>query len=159
MDGAVLFNASAFFNSTDGLLISNIENAGSVNYNIDSEIKGFEGNLIAYLSESTRIDFNWLYVESEMQGLEWGRLYEEHHHKSYNPSDVSEEVKKLAENKEITLIDVRDIRELWKEGTVENSKHIPRGMLEFWLDPESSYYKANKIKDLKKKSPNFKSVI
>ena len=61
-----------------------------------------------------------------------------------------EEVKKLAENKEITLIDVRDIRELWKEGTIENSKHIPRGMLEFWLDPESSYYKANKIKDLKK---------
>ena len=62
----------------------------------------------------------------------------------------AEEVKKLAENKEITLIDVRDIRELWKEGTIENSKHIPRGMLEFWLDPESSYYKANKIKDIKK---------
>ena len=62
----------------------------------------------------------------------------------------AEEVKKLAENKEITLIDVRDIRELWKEGTIENSKHIPRGMLEFWLDPESSYYKANKIKDFKK---------
>ena len=52
------------------------------------------------------------------------------------------EVKKLIEKKEITLIDVRDIRELWKEGTIENSKHIPRGMLEFWLDPESSYYKA-----------------
>ena len=60
------------------------------------------------------------------------------------------EVKNLAEKKEITLIDVRDIRELWKEGTVESSKHIPRGMLEFWLDPESSYYKDNKIKDIKK---------
>ncbi len=62
----------------------------------------------------------------------------------------SEEVKKLAESKEITLIDVRDIREIWKEGTIENSKHIPRGMLEFWLDPESTYYQANKIKDIKK---------
>ncbi len=62
----------------------------------------------------------------------------------------SGEVKKLAENNEITLIDVRDIREIWKEGTVENSKHIPRGMLEFWLDPESTYYQANKIKDVKK---------
>ena len=61
-----------------------------------------------------------------------------------------EEVKNLVQKKEVTLIDVRDIRELWKEGTIENSKHIPRGMLEFWLDPESSYYKANKIKDLKK---------
>ena len=60
------------------------------------------------------------------------------------------EVKTLHENKEITLIDVRDIRELWKEGTIENSKHIPRGMLEFWLDPESSYFKANKIDNLKK---------
>ena len=54
------------------------------------------------------------------------------------------------ENKEITLIDVRDIREIWKEGTIENSKHIPRGMLEFWLDPESTYYQANKINDIKK---------
>ena len=60
------------------------------------------------------------------------------------------EAKSLYEKKEITLIDVRDIRELWKEGTIENSKHIPRGMLEFWLDPESSYYKTNKIKDMKK---------
>ena len=62
----------------------------------------------------------------------------------------SAEVKKLVENNEITLIDVRDIREIWKEGTVENSRHIPRGMLEFWLDPESTYYQANKIKDVKK---------
>ena len=62
----------------------------------------------------------------------------------------SNEVKSIKKKKEITLIDVRDIRELWKEGTVENSKHIPRGMLEFWLDPESSYYKSNEIKDIKK---------
>ncbi len=66
--------------------------------------------------------------------------------KTLSPS----EVKNLIEKKEITLIDVRDIRELWKEGTIENSKHIPRGMLEFWLDPESSYYKANKIQNINK---------
>ena len=60
------------------------------------------------------------------------------------------EVKKLVEKKEITLVDVRDIRELWREGTIENSIHIPRGMLEFWLDPNSTYYQENKIKDLKK---------
>ena len=62
----------------------------------------------------------------------------------------ADEVKKLAEKNEITLIDVRDIRELWREGTIEKSIHIPRGMLEFWLDPNSQYYKENKIKDLKK---------
>ena len=62
----------------------------------------------------------------------------------------SSEVKTLYDNKEITLIDVRDIRELWKEGTIENSKHIPRGMLEFWLDPESTYYQSNRIKEIKK---------
>ena len=60
------------------------------------------------------------------------------------------EVKHLMEKNEITLIDVRDIRELWRDGTIENSKHIPRGMLEFWLDPNSSYYQENKIKDSKK---------
>ena len=62
----------------------------------------------------------------------------------------AQDVKKLSDQDEVTLLDIRDIRELWKEGTIENSKHIPRGMLEFWLDPESSYYKANKIKDIKK---------
>jgi rhodanese-related sulfurtransferase len=62
----------------------------------------------------------------------------------------ADEAKKLSDKLTITLVDVRDIRELWKEGTIENSKHIPRGMLEFWLDPQSSYYKANKIKDIKK---------
>ena len=54
------------------------------------------------------------------------------------------------QNKQISLIDVRDIRELWKEGTIENSIHIPRGMLEFWLDPKSSYYQEKKIQDVKK---------
>ena len=63
---------------------------------------------------------------------------------------TSNQAKSLIEKKEITLIDVRDIRELWKEGTIENSKHIPRGMLEFWLDPESTYYQANKIQNVKK---------
>ena len=60
-----------------------------------------------------------------------------------------EEVKKLLEKKEITLIDVRDIRELWKEGTIKNSIHIPRGMLEFWLDPQSSYFQEKKIGEMK----------
>ena len=60
------------------------------------------------------------------------------------------EIKSMMEKDEITLIDVRDIRELWRDGTVANSKHIPRGMLEFWLDPNSSYYQENKIKDSKK---------
>jgi rhodanese-related sulfurtransferase len=69
--------------------------------------------------------------------------------KSIETLSVSK-AKELSDKQEITFIDVRDIRELWKEGTIENSKHIPRGMLEFWLDPDSSYYKANKIKDIKK---------
>ena len=54
-------------------------------------------------------------------------------------------VKLMVDNKECILIDVRDIRELWKEETIKNSKHIPRGMLEFWLDPQSSYYKESKF--------------
>ena len=62
----------------------------------------------------------------------------------------AKEVKKMIEKGDITLIDIRDIRELWKEGTIKNSVHIPRGMIEFWLDPKSSYYKEKKINDIKK---------
>ena len=61
-----------------------------------------------------------------------------------------EQVKNAYDKGEITLVDVRDVRELWKEGTIKNSIHIPRGMMEFWLDPKSSYYQENKIGDLKK---------
>ena len=60
------------------------------------------------------------------------------------------EVKKLLDKNEITLIDIRDIREIWKEGTLKNSIHIPRGMLEFWLDPESTYFKEKKNTKYKK---------
>ena len=56
----------------------------------------------------------------------------------------AEEVKSYYEKGEVTLIDIRDIRELWKEGTIKNSIHIPRGMLEFWLDPQSSYFQEKK---------------
>lgn len=60
------------------------------------------------------------------------------------------DVKKMLKENKCILIDVRDIRELWKEGTVKNSKHIPRGMLEFWLDPQSSYYKEGNFSEDKK---------
>tara|TARA_Y100001970_G_C14187081_1_gene833204 strand:- start:46 stop:432 length:387 start_codon:yes stop_codon:yes gene_type:complete len=43
------------------------------------------------------------------------------------------------------LIDIRDVRELEKLGRIENSSHIPRGMLEFWMDPDSQYFKQGKI--------------
>jgi hypothetical protein len=48
------------------------------------------------------------------------------------------------------LIDIRDIRELWKLGTIEGARHIPRGMLEFWLDPESPYFKSDLKVDMVK---------
>ena len=60
-----------------------------------------------------------------------------------------EQVKNAYDKDEVTLIDVRDIRELWKEGTIKNAIHIPRGMLEFWLDPQSSYYQEKKIGNIK----------
>ena len=47
----------------------------------------------------------------------------------------------LSKNKDTQLIDIRDIRELWRDGTIPGSIHAPRGMLEFWVDPESPYYK------------------
>ena len=49
------------------------------------------------------------------------------------------------QNDKINLIDIRDIRELEKVGRVKNTHHIPRGMLEFWMDPNSSYFMEGKI--------------
>jgi rhodanese-related sulfurtransferase len=51
----------------------------------------------------------------------------------------------MINDNQCNLIDIRDIRELEKDGKVEGAKHIPRGMLEFWLDPESFYFKEGKL--------------
>ena len=48
---------------------------------------------------------------------------------------------KLHNEGETIFIDLRDIRELEKNGKIENAKHVPRGMLEFWIDPKSPYYR------------------
>ena len=69
LDGAMLFNAAYFQNTTDGMLISSIVNAGSRNVNTDAEITGFEGNLLFYMNESTSIDLTWLKVDSEITSL------------------------------------------------------------------------------------------
>jgi rhodanese-related sulfurtransferase len=66
----------------------------------------------------------------------------------------TEEAFELQKNNKCNLIDIRDIRELQNEGRVENSHHIPRGMLEFWLDPESAYFKDGKL-DLNKEMVLF----
>ena len=56
-----------------------------------------------------------------------------------------DEAFKLYEENKCNLIDIRDIGELENTGIVENSQHIPRGMLEFWMDPESAYFKDGKL--------------
>ena len=61
--------------------------------------------------------------------------------KTISPDDALE----LTKKNQCNLIDIRDIRELEKEGRIDNSFHIPRGMLEFWLDPQSPYFKEEKI--------------
>ena len=58
---------------------------------------------------------------------------------------TAEQALKLSNESTCTLIDIREQGELDKTGRVENSNHIPRGMLEFWLDPEGPYFKSGKI--------------
>ena len=66
----------------------------------------------------------------------------------------TDEAHELYNKNQCNLIDIRDIRELQKEGKVEGSNHIPRGMLEFWLDPQSIYFKDGKL-DLNKEMVLF----
>ena len=57
-----------------------------------------------------------------------------------NSSELKERLKSLDES--MVIIDLRDVREVKREGKIPGSLHIPRGMLEFWVDPESPYYRA-----------------
>ena len=57
--------------------------------------------------------------------------------KEYTPSEAME----LARRPDVLLVDIRDPRELEREGKVPGAFHCPRGMLEFWIDPDSPYFK------------------
>ena len=52
-----------------------------------------------------------------------------------------EEAKKVLNHEDYVFVDLRDIRELKREGKIPNAFSCPRGMLEFWIDPESPYHK------------------
>ena len=56
-----------------------------------------------------------------------------------------EQALKLSNENKCNLIDIREKGELDKMGRVEKSNHIPRGMLEFWLDPDGPYFKSGKL--------------
>ena len=58
---------------------------------------------------------------------------------------TSEDALKLFNEGKCNLIDIREKGELDKTGRIENSNHIPRGMLEFWLDPDGPYFKSGKL--------------
>ena len=55
----------------------------------------------------------------------------------------------LSNEGKCNIIDIREKGELDKTGRVENSNHIPRGMLEFWLDPDGPYFKSGKLNMIK----------
>ena len=52
-----------------------------------------------------------------------------------------DEVLAVKDDPNVQLVDIRDIRELWRDGTIPGATHAPRGMLEFWVDPDSPYYR------------------
>ena len=60
-----------------------------------------------------------------------------------------EQAIKLLGRDDTVLVDIRDIRELQRDGKVPGAFHCPRGMLEFWIDPASSYHKAQFAQDKK----------
>ena len=54
-----------------------------------------------------------------------------------SPASVAERITQPG----VLLVDLRDVRERKREGFIEGAMHVPRGMLEFWIDPESPYHK------------------
>ena len=54
-----------------------------------------------------------------------------------------EEVMAARGDENVQLVDIRDVRELWRDGTIPGAMHAPRGMLEFWVDPDSPYHRED----------------
>lgn len=52
-----------------------------------------------------------------------------------------DEAKAMLDREDVTFIDIRDVRELGASGRIKDARHVPRGMLEFWIDPDSPYHK------------------
>lgn len=52
-----------------------------------------------------------------------------------------EEAMALHGKENVVFVDIRDVRELAREGLIPEAVHAPRGMLEYWVDPESPYFK------------------
>ena len=66
MDGAMLLNMNVFNTVSDGFLVAAVQNTGTKNTNIDADIKGFEGNMMVFLSETTKLEANWLFLDHEV---------------------------------------------------------------------------------------------
>jgi len=66
MDGTMLLNMNVFNTVTDGFLVAAVENTGTTNTNIDAEVTGFEGNMMVFLSETTKLEANWLFLDHEV---------------------------------------------------------------------------------------------
>ena len=56
-------------------------------------------------------------------------------------SVTAAEARDMLGRDDVVIVDIRDVRELHREGRIPGSFHAPRGMLEFWVDPESPYFK------------------
>jgi rhodanese-related sulfurtransferase len=52
-----------------------------------------------------------------------------------------QQVREKLDDPRVQLVDLRDVRELEREGMIPGAFHAPRGMIEFWIDPESPYFK------------------
>ena len=54
---------------------------------------------------------------------------------------TTEDLMAMQDDPDVVIIDIRDIRERERDGFIEGSFHAPRGMIEFWVDPDSPYHK------------------
>ena len=66
MDGAMLLNMNVFNAQNDNFLVAAVVDTGTQNVNVDAEFTGFEGNMMVFLSETTKLEANWLFLDHEI---------------------------------------------------------------------------------------------
>lgn len=117
------------------LLAANTEEA-TVHKIFGAPIAVFQGERFWGVDRLAHLEFR---IKHALGGKDYKTLL----HQANNEVNTltTEQAKGLLNDKDVVFVDLRDPRELEREGVMPSAFHAPRGMLEFWVDPKSPYYK------------------
>ena len=111
-------------------------NVKFINDEYEINADSLEIHVIDYILSDSKINYNTLQINQLTSYMD---LYDNLEAEAEIETWSVEQTYAHYEDDGVVLIDIRDIRELWRDGAIPGAVHAPRGMLEFWIDPASPY--------------------